>query len=953
MRLAVDLAVLRGSPHDPAREHALVLLRGLADTSGSDELVAVLPDPRDAETGLVALAEVRAVLPARDVLVCPPVPFVPDGAGPVRRRAAAQAVAASCGAAALAVPEPGRAAFAPGAATRDLLPVCTVLRPTGGPAPADRAAALTGVGEVVGAAGGDPDVAARARALPPVVAPERTTLAVVSPWPPVRSGVADYAASTLPALAEHYAVTVVDDVPLDGWPVVSRADFRDRWWEFDRVLYHLGNSIHHSRDLDLMAQAPGVVVVHDAVLSGALHGAGTGFGHPHGSVGLVADDGPPPPEDALDLRGSRAVLAPALGLVLHSTHALALLREGGVTTGCTGVTRLAVVERPPAPAHQRVEGDPLVLGHFGFVNPFKGADLLVQAAGRMVAQGRPAEVVLVGDVSSEGLQARLERQATDLRVPLRITGFVDDVAWEEWLGRVDCAVQLRPRSHGESSAALGQLLAAGVPVLCTDGGSFAELPHDVVRHVPPDAGPDRIAAELLDLVLGGAAALRERAVAWSREECSPRRWAADIAATVERAYAGSLARAWAESAVGLDGLPVDGALFELPGGGERRDIPWASDVSVYAGTDFFSGIQRVTSRLHRELGGLLAAGHGSLQPTFITEGLPGPQHPDLGKDPMSWRPAVPVTEAEWLLCLDLNVRLARHRAQLQTARSRGLRILACVYDIIPVRHPEWFPREAGDVGFAAWLGCMLVVADVLVVNSAATAADLRAYVDERPPDRPDPLRVATVPLGWDLGVAHPQPHSAPRDADHFLMVGTVEPRKGHDQVLDAFERMWADGLSARLTVVGRRGWLVDGLAQRMSGLDRSEPRFRWLESAGDAELDELYGRCTAVVMASRAEGFGLPVVEAGLRGCPVVLRDIPVLREVASDTAIYVRPDGSDLVEVLTEVVRRAAQGPLPAGQAEHVRTWREVAEDVVGLLTDRLTADDVWSPFDRDWRHS
>jgi glycosyltransferase involved in cell wall biosynthesis len=874
----------------------------------------------------------------------------------------AQAVAAACGAAALAVPEPDRAAFAPGAAARDLLPVCAVLPPTGGPAPADRVAALAGVSEVVGGAGGDCcDVAAQAaavwawaRALPPVTAPERVTLAVVSPWPPVRSGVADYAATTLPALAEHYDVTVVTDAPLGGWPTISRTDFRDRWWEFDRVLYHLGNSIHHSPDLDLMAEAPGVVVVHDAVLSGALHGANTGFGHPQGSVGLVADDGPPPPADALDLRGSRAVLAPALGLVLHSTHALALLREGGVTIGCTSVTRLAVAERSPATVHARAEGDPLVLGHFGFVNPFKGADLLVQAAGRLVARGRPAEVVLVGAVVSESLRARLERLATDLQVPLRITGFVDDGAWEEWLGRVDCAVQLRPRSHGESSAALGQLLAAGVPVLCTDIGSFAELPDDVVRHVPPDAGPDRVAAELIDLVDGGAAAaLRERAVAWSREDCSPRRWAADVAATVERAYAASLARAWAEAAAGLDGLPADAALFELPGGGERRDVPWVSDVSVYAGTDFFSGIQRVTSRLHRELAGLLTAGHGSLQPTFITDGLPGPQHPELGRDPMSWRPAVPVTDAEWLLCLDLNVRLARHRAELQVARSRGLRLLACVYDIIPVRHPEWFPREAGDVGFASWLNCVLAVADVLVVNSAATAADLRAYVDEHPPDRPDPLRMATVPLGWDLGSAPPQLPAGTRDADHFLMVGTVEPRKGHDQVLDAFEQMWAAGSPARVTVVGRRGWLVDGLAQRMSELDRSEPRFRWLESAGDAELDELYGRCTAVLMASRAEGFGLPVVEAGLRGCPVVLRDIPVLREVAPDTAFYVRADGSDFVEVLTEVVRQAARGALPTRPAEHVRTWREVAEDVVGLLTDRLSAADVWSPVDREWRRA
>ena len=185
------------------------------------------------------------------------------------------------------------------------------------------------------------------------------------------------------------------------------------------------------------------------------------------------------------------------------------------------------------------------------------------------------------------------------------------------------------------------------------------------------------------------------------------------------------------------------------------------------------------------------------------------------------------------------------------------------------------------------------------------------------------------------------------------MVGTVEPRKGHDQVLDAFERMWAvDRPPGSPWSVVAGGWST-GWLSGCPGLDRSEPRFRWLESAGDAELDELYGCCTAVVMASWAEGFGLPVVEASLRGCPVVIRDIPVLREVGGDAATYVRADGSDFAEILSGVLDRASRGPLPVRPVEHVRTWREVAQDLVALLADPVGAGNVWFPEDRRWRRA
>jgi glycosyltransferase involved in cell wall biosynthesis len=801
------------------------------------------------------------------------------------------------------------------------------------------------------------DLAGALRDLPPEASTcrsARRTLAVVSPWPPTKSGVADYAAATLAALSDHYDVTAVCDHACGDWSTISRADFTEAWWQFDRVLYHLGNSVHHSADLDLLAAAPGAVIVHDAVLTGAILGSPDALGHPGGGAALLAHDGPPPPDGELDLRGVRTALAPALGVLVHSQHAVQLLRRAGVTSGMLRATRLAAPVRTTRLERAPISPDagPPVLAHFGFVNEFKGADVLVEAAADLASAGVPCRVVFVGEFASDSLRARVLRQAGRLGVPATVTGFVSPTEWEGWLTRAACAVQLREQSHGESSAALGELFAAGLPVVCTDIGSFAELPEGVVRHVPPGVTPGALARALQDVLdpvtnhhLGEAA---ER---YAAMDCSPAIWAAAVRDLLEDAYTTSFAVRYANASTRAFDVDSGSEGFELRGGASAGRAVWTSDVSVYANTPFFSGIQRVTSRLHDELSRALPEEECALAPARLTEGLPDRPHPEIARDSMTWLPSVPLDMTDWLLCIDHNVRLTRCRAELLAAREAGLRVATVVYDIIPVTNPEWFPREGGDVTFAGWLDCVLAVSDLVIAISAATASEVKSYVAAHPPARSDPLRLAVVPCGWDLSPAAQPLGVKVRDADHFLMVGTVEPRKGHAQVLDTFERMWAAGSQARLTVVGRRGWLVADLQQRMSRLDRSEPRFRWLERASDAELGELYDRCTAVIMASWAEGFGLPVVEAALRDCPVILRDIPVLREVAGETAVYFAADGSDLAETITNVVDRTARCPLPRRPAGHVRTWREVALDLIGLLTDRVDASEVWSPEERMWR--
>ena len=93
----------------------------------------------------------------------------------------------------------------------------------------------------------------------------------------------------------------------------------------------------------------------------------------------------------------------------------------------------------------------------------------------------------------------------------------------------------------------------------------------------------------------------------------------------------------------------------------------------------------------------------------------------------------------------------------------------------------------------------------------------------------------------------------------ILVVGTLEPRKNHSGLLDAFDRL---GTDSTLVVVGRQGWKADDIAQRIRGHEAFGEALRWPSEVNDATLDALYDLADVVVVPSHAEGYGLPVVEA-------------------------------------------------------------------------------------------
>lgn len=272
------------------------------------------------------------------------------------------------------------------------------------------------------------------------------------------------------------------------------------------------------------------------------------------------------------------------------------------------------------------------------------------------------------------------------------------------------------------------------------------------------------------------------------------------------------------------------------------------------------------------------------------------------------------------------------------ARRRGAHVVLVVYDLIPLRHPAFCAPLFSHV-FGRWLPRMIACSDAVACISAATEQDLRAWCAQRGVALPP---VAHFRLGCELpqgeGEIRVELSAFASDArPFFLAVGTIEPRKNLGFLLDAFEHLWREGSTARLLIAGRPHPQCAELVARMRSHPQQGDRLLVLFDANDAELATAYAQCRALVFPSLAEGFGLPLVEARVRGCPVIASDLPALAELA-DAGVSLFPAGDQavLVAMLRE---HSVQDRRPDAGSMDPFTWNDSARQLLRVTGDLLGA--------------
>ncbi|MCF5470243.1 glycosyltransferase family 4 protein [Pseudomonas syringae] len=228
---------------------------------------------------------------------------------------------------------------------------------------------------------------------------------------------------------------------------------------------------------------------------------------------------------------------------------------------------------------------------------------------------------------------------------------------------------------------------------------------------------------------------------------------------------------------------------------------------------------------------------------------------------------------------------------------RGVPVVATIMDVIPVIHPEWIKQDLKHL--KSWLfSTSIERADHIITISEYSKQDMVRHLGIAPE------RISVTPLGVDP-VYFERIEIAERDqvlARHglkpgfFLAVGTLQPRKNLQRVLEAFQQLPPQVRKEHpLVIVGRDGWSNKELLPQLEALEQ-RGEGRWLSYLPQKDVFSLLQSAGALVFASLYEGFGLPAIEAFAAQCPLIASSNSSLPEVTGDAAWPVDPHSVDSI---------------------------------------------------------
>ena len=808
----------------------------------------------------------------------------------------------------------------------------------------------------------------------------RLRIAYVSPLPPQRSGISEYSADLLPYLVKYFNVDLFVDIGIDVDENIKRqfqifplTQLLANKENYATVVYQQGNSAFHSHMQQLQQQFPGVVVLHDFFLSHLVAHETVPSGtftkcldESHGMRSLID----------FQLRGldviwdwpiNWPILRHARELIVHSNFLNELCKQyfgGGWTPNFNVVKQIYVNQlhyvddsaRLASRYKLKIEPDDFVCCTFGMITPHKLPELLIKSVPFMLNSiGNHVRLVFIGEFGSLEYQNEIMGLVNNLKLSGHIK-FIGYASREDYLNYISCAnlaIQLRARSRGETSRAVLDCLGYGLPTIVNSHGTLNDYDNETVFKISTYPSPEELGAAVTQIYSNYSSALEigNNARKQINEQHSPESVAREYAKIIYRAACTDERRLFAplwdnlaDSEVKKERIvsEADHAALNMALRNQPRILIDVTNTDIH---DLKTGIQRVVKEFSKELISLDSkAVHVELvrlesgklwRATHFAEKLFG--LPSLSMEDNT--PIIPQL-GDHLFMLDTSWNLyTKFLPVFEKVRENGGRIHTMIYDLIPVLLPEMTTPDTAYL-FGEWIKLAIKNSDgIICISKTVSDAVVDYCKDNKLVDHY--LDISYVHLGANIEPTNVEEKINREILDYlsqctplFLTVGTIEPRKNHPFILDAFEQLWAQGHNFYLCFTGKIGWKVEDLEKRIRNHPELGKRFLFFENPTDAEINALYQSATALVFASIAEGFGLPIVEAALHKVPVITSDIPVFREVGGEGVKYFSLSSPEhLAEAVIEMSQLTAEERVAMASKIKPLTWRQSAEWLIEVL--------------------
>ena len=340
---------------------------------------------------------------------------------------------------------------------------------------------------------------------------EKLKLALFTPLPNIRSGIADYTAELLPFLAKYAEIDIFiddtyeveDDYIKANFNIYSYKKFEGMKQRYDTLLYQFGNSEFHEYMYDIALKNAGIIVLHDFFLSGLVDY----MAHKHNKLDFFIEtlnyshpnipqkyfhDGTNYKLDIVrtinTLPMNKQIVESAKAIIVHSDYAKSLFSHY-YKNSTFNIHKIPQLIKTPSQKsidtkeeHKKLLGfdtDTIIISAFGHITDTKQYDFILDAFHTAnICNNTKIKLLFVGDFLSQSYREKITAriQEYNFTEQLLITGYTDDARYRSYLLATDICLNLRINSRGETSRALLMNMAYAKPTIVNDYATFSELP---------------------------------------------------------------------------------------------------------------------------------------------------------------------------------------------------------------------------------------------------------------------------------------------------------------------------------------------------------------------------------------------------------------------------------------------------------------------------------------------